>query len=239
MDLAAALLQADRGETKNALERLTRLGESDQGASENRYVAKLAHVNRAGILASLGRVTEAEDALARAGEAPGMGWRRWSFALVPGLLAAVGGDAGGVLEASDRALALVAPGAYLDRWRAAVALAPALVAVGLVARAQELLDGALADCEERLPGEAGDSPAHGFSPFAPRHARARAPTRKPTPTWRAPSRRPAPRAPPFFVSNGPGSARSSGEHSTTGDSTPARSSGRSCSRGRTSAPWSS
>jgi len=118
-------------------------------------MAMAACVHCAGTHAQAGRRAEAEAALARVGDWPHVGWRRWYLEAVPALVASLRGDAAATSTAAERALATVRAAPVLDHWWAAGMLVPALARVGQRAQAHALLARTLAHCDERLPGDRG------------------------------------------------------------------------------------
>ena len=106
------------------------------------YVGPLLRQHRAGILARLGRLPEAEAELAWVGDRRGGGWRRTDLSVA--LVAAARGDHAAAVDAAQRTLATV-EGGPLVRWSHAVCFAvPVLARCGQPGVAAAALDRLLA-----------------------------------------------------------------------------------------------
>ena len=116
---------------------------------------KVSLVWQALLRARGGELAAAEDPLACASEHTSVGWREWVTELARARVAMLAGDAPGAVEACKRGLAIAERAPLSERFQAAVDAVPVLFHGGVPAAAGALVDGSLALCEERAPGESG------------------------------------------------------------------------------------
>ena len=150
-----SLSLGDLGREDEALIAWQRTGEIAQ-RHHMAFLVDWAGAWRALIHARAGRRAEAEAELASARVEASAGWRDYVFHLARARIAALRGDAARAVHASERAVKAAASGPLADRFRVAVELAPLLHAAGQRRRAEDLLAGALKECDARVPGRDGD-----------------------------------------------------------------------------------
>ena len=105
--------------------------------------------------ARLGELAEAQEALARASEQTGVGWREWVTELARAKVAALAGDAPAAAAACERALAIARRAPLSERFQAAVDATPILFEGGMASAARGLVGESIDLCEKHAPGEIG------------------------------------------------------------------------------------
>lgn len=150
-----ALCLGDQGRDDRALEAWRRAAESAR-AHHVAFLVDWSHAWCALILAREGRLAEAQAELADAQLDRIEGWRAYTVELARARIAALAGDWPGVVAAAERAVVTAQPAPLPDRFRTTTEVAPLLAEAGQPRRAGELLDDAIALCDERVPGESGD-----------------------------------------------------------------------------------
>lgn len=119
------------------------------------YIVTFARLHLALMRALDGKAAEAEAEVALAGPVPDVGWRAHIVHCISAVLAARRGDAATAVEEARRSAAIAARGPTPESVWSAEALGEALTDAGEPERAREIVDGALAICDERVPGDAG------------------------------------------------------------------------------------
>ncbi len=157
LPVVAAILPlalGDQGRDDEALVAWRRV-EEFAGGRRSRAMLKVSIVWQALLHARAGRAGPASDLLARADGETGVGWREYTTELARARVSMLHGDPAAASAACERALAIAEQIPLAERFQAVVEAAPLLLDAGLPSRSRELVDGALADCEARVPGDVG------------------------------------------------------------------------------------
>jgi ATP/maltotriose-dependent transcriptional regulator MalT/DNA-binding SARP family transcriptional activator len=148
------LALGDQGRDAEALSRWRRVEEMARTAHSNAML-KVSLLWQALIHSRGGRAGPARELLARATASTAVGWREYGGELARAQVAALDGDSGEAVSASERALALAEQAPLSERFQAIVDIAPVLFGAGLSARSRSIVDETFALCSERVPGPAG------------------------------------------------------------------------------------
>jgi ATP/maltotriose-dependent transcriptional regulator MalT/DNA-binding SARP family transcriptional activator len=149
-----ALVYLDIGEPDVALEWFERCQrEAERIGLE--FVARDAHLQRAALLATGGRLTAAQLELERAGARQGTGWRGVSRHKAEAHVASAQGNGREALAAAERALTRVRPGLVCFRVWAALDMAIVFAENGSPERADNALAEAMQALDDHFPGELG------------------------------------------------------------------------------------
>ncbi len=124
-------------------------------AHQSRAMLKVAIVWQALLHARHGRAGPASDLLARSDGDTGVGWREYTTELARARVSMLHGDSEAAAGACERALALAASIPLSERFQAVVDAVPLLLDAGLPSRSREEVEGALAECDTRVPGAVG------------------------------------------------------------------------------------
>lgn len=144
---ALVLLHEARGERRNMLAAMDRAERAAQRAGLDEHMGAVVRMHRAGLEARAGRLDLAEEAL----EAVRVeGWYGYDAAITRATVAAGRGLGARVLDESARALREAARGPDIASLRAAVLLAPVLLAAGHPGRAGTVIDAAVANAPAGL-----------------------------------------------------------------------------------------
>jgi DNA-binding SARP family transcriptional activator len=151
------LALGDQGRDDEALAAWRRVEEFAR-VSQSRAMLKVSIVWQALLHARARRAGPASDLLARADGGIGVGWREYTTELARARVSMLHGDPAAAAAACERALAIAEQIPLAERFQAVVEAAPLLLDAGLPSRSRALVEAALADCEARVPGDAGRYP---------------------------------------------------------------------------------
>jgi DNA-binding SARP family transcriptional activator len=150
-----AAIELDRGYPEESLRLWLQIRELSAGLPP--VLVDATHAWCAFLHALAGRLAEAESELGRHRREE-TGHRAFIADLAPAVVASLRGDAAETLAHAERALARVEGGPVMFRYWVGADLIPALVAVGSLDRAHEVLAETLAGVDESLPGPVGCQP---------------------------------------------------------------------------------
>jgi DNA-binding SARP family transcriptional activator len=151
-----ALMHAERGQPDDALEVWMRVRDGAHGGG-GPFLVDSTHAWLAVVHAEQGRLPQAEAELAPY-EGKEKGWRTYIGDLARACVASLRGDRAETISYAERALSVVADGPVPFRHWTVAYLVPALVAVGMQARAAEILDETFDLIDQTFPGAEGRFP---------------------------------------------------------------------------------
>jgi DNA-binding SARP family transcriptional activator len=152
---AVAAIELDRGRPEESLALWLKIREMSAGLPP--VLIDATHAWCAFLHALAGRLADAERELS-GHQRQETGYRAFIAELAPALVASLRGDVTETLAHAERALASVDGGPIMFRYWVGADLVPALVAVGSVDRAREVLAQAMSEVDEVLPGPLGIQP---------------------------------------------------------------------------------
>ena len=157
LPVIAAILPLALGDQGRDDEALTSWRRVEELARTHRSAAmlKVSTVWQALLHARAGRAGPASDLLARADGRTGVGWREYTTELARARVSMLQGDPAAATVACERALAIAEQAPLSERFQAVVDAAPLLMDAGVPSRSCELVEGTLAECEGRVPGDLG------------------------------------------------------------------------------------